>query len=360
MFLVFLKNRLFFRAAGGLLLTLLLLAVGRWVTYAGDAPESMACYTEVRAGSAGERELYLWGESPEGLGSESAVAVRVTLSVPADWYVGEVSPCEGGAGMTVTLTMGERDADGISRQMFLLLDGYPPEAGEGEVCFLRVVLWPRGEDPAFWAEVKSGEVYRLCEDGEVESAAITVNPPPAPPLGEDISTDTTDDMSNDMPNDMPEGMPSGTPEDTSDTSDTSSGESFPQDTTYDTPSETAEAVTRPEDMTVAPDPLPAEAVYRGCQETPVQEGVYGVRLLFFGGVPPLFVEGDGMVTLTLEITRAAEVEAFTGGGVERYPGDWWICTLRGLREAGVYRLRMSLDGGEAVVTYAGGVMQGVE
>ncbi len=115
-----------------------------------------------------------------------------------------------------------------------------------------------------------------------------------------------------------------------------------------TKSEADETVTEGETFESWPETEENDPVtYLGCQETPVKDGQYAVRFLFYGSVYPfIWVEGGGVLYVT--VTYPDRVDAWEDGKqVFFYPDGQkrlTVCTFRGLLADRAYDFLITVNG----------------
>jgi hypothetical protein len=269
----------------------------------------------------GEGSLREWGN-----GRTVALLLRVTL--PEGWSLCDVVPLEDTAGLTVTVGRTERG-------FRILLDGVlslSPENTDAPFGLLRMgVSAAESAADTDGTELRAeGDFYWIGEDGDICACPLATA---------DLSTDSTDDMDK---SDM----------DTSTEKATESPENARPEVPFETAADTDRMETDP--PLSETECLPAEqqegweAVYAGCQETPPRNGTYSVRFLFCRGSAVVCVRGGGALTLTVSHSRVVSAAETA------YPGDWTLCTFRGLRETGEYVFRVFSEGEEIEIRYGNG------
>ena len=282
----------------------------------GEGGGELGLYTildeECAVGEEG-RELVLCAEgSLYELAEGGALALRVSLRISEGWTVEAVTPCPATEGMRVTV-------GSSPGEVRILLDGFPPNLGisEGDRSLLEIRLIRTLGDSPPGATLCKGEFYYMNPNSEICTRPVRL-PEISTPNSDDIifseeTTDKRDDMDLETSSAVTIGDDTQPPaESTAESDDMSDID------------ETAQQTTLPEEpVTTFP------SVFMGCQETPVREGEYAVRFLFFGSTPVVCGEGGGV--LEMEITQAFAVEEVVGKHTHRYEGDWAVCTFYGLR-----------------------------
>ena len=368
-----------------LLLCMIVLLLTAWVVVVGAVdpvgdipgiPGIPGLYLEADGNphpETGEKMVYLcMTASLDSLSGGGMVALGMTLEIGEGWIFDRVSVCEGAEGMTATAEVG---AEGT--RLTCLLDGEPPsEAGESGNRLLKLTVVPSAAMPSegVTAEISildHTDLYYMDPQGRICRVTLTcchtsaydtttdedegdskspVEPAESETNPVDFSTETTDDIdfvTSEIPSDVekhPETEPP-IPQETT---------GKPDDMIFETTDEPPETIPPP-----SPQDHPAHrSVYLGCQETPVENGEYGVRFLFVGATPVICAEGGGY--LSAEITAVSEIEAFEGCETRIYPGNWSVCTFRGLRAEGTYAFIVYTDGRAVSIRYAAGKYIGTE
>ena len=119
-------------------------------------------------------------------------------------------------------------------------------------------------------------------------------------------------------------------------------------------SQTEPPTSRPDDSDVE---NPDEVIYLGCQETPVRDGQYAVRFLFYGFsssyCPILSVQGGGVLYVT--VTHPDRVDMWENGKQIFFCPDngkrLTVCTFRGLMADRSYEFQIVANGEEYTVNY---------
>lgn len=331
----------------------------------GDA---FGLYVDNRHTADGEEAaVYVCAEAPLAAcgreGGEIAVALQFSLCISEGWSFGDVMPCEGAEGMTVTVGRG-------GDSLRLLIDGRAiGRAGGGAaetdrgsasapVRLLRITVVPKHTDaaPCLVRLVDGGSLYYM--EGSREASSMSI-------FEMETSTGESDDIVSGTG--VSEEVPVVTdPETEADTvfHETVSEESIleteeePPPEPQTSESEDAsgsESEREPEPD--APGGMPFSE-FVGCQETAVRDGEYAVRFLFFGSAPVVCTEGGGC--LRAEVQGADSIQAWSEGASEEYTGGWTVCIFRGLRAEGRYTFFVYTECGVIRVRYADGRFEGYE
>lgn len=277
-----------------------------------------------------------------------SAAVLFSLEASAGWRITRMEKADGAEGMVLTV------GDTLNtRRVSVLLDGMPPvqdgeldrqcllrvtveqddEWHEGNVCTLQVRGGKHGGEVLYMADGEGGvctyplifESYTAFEESEVPEADSDSTEMTAETEGFIHVTEETDRVF----------KPDGT----------------------EALSET-EKPTKPEtESDQASENI--FAGFAGCQETPVRDGEYAVRFLFYGKgntSPVVCTRGGGMLALTAERTG---VIAYLGkDGMEYLYAEagmhWSVCTFSGLRGDRRYEFTVWTDRGEVIAVYDGG------
>ena len=317
----------------------------------------LLCFVTVWGGavnfhSHGENEIvFFWREEKEVREDGGRVfclyASSALVEKVCDGQMAMILPVSFGEGLHVDSAVGicvGAELQVTVGQDRILLDGVlrirEDDPKEKEICLLQVKI--SGPGPFSVPEWRVGEslsVYVKGRDGVIRMLTATY-------------CDGACTVS--VPADAPQ-----------DTETTSVGSDEPAD-----PSETFvfESVTNEifvtsedrEEETAASPPHGAEGesiVYLGCQETPVQNGQYAVRLLFSGEVYPLIrVEGGGVLYASVIRSGVVDVwEKNTYTYVSPPDGsEWLVYTFYGLLPDREYRFCIITRDGVLLVCYAGG------
>lgn len=287
--------------------------------------------------------VYICASMPlHAISGGRAVALRMDVEGSKGWSFGEVTVCEGAEGMVVTAGLYED-------RLRILLDGVPPtvdpcEEG-GSIQLLRISVCPEGgtEDPVRMAlSLPDGVIYSMGEGDDVCTLPVLV--------------ESRDDITSDIFSDDIE-IPTEPPQETTGKSDDMVPETHPQGTkppvsAAEPSTETMQAGETATDTAAAEGLELPVSRYVGCQETPVKDGLYAVRFLFYGETPVVCIRGGGY--LQMEITHPRTVEVFRDGRAEAYDGDWSVCTIRGLRREGIYLFRVYTEGECVDILYRNG------
>lgn len=245
--------------------------------------------------------------------AEATVAVGWILEAPTGWSILSLSVASSlAADMTVTLSP---CGPGV-RTVRILLDGSLPRSPDPRSILSIRLQKPSDEAGILRLSPMGDGLYYREPGGAVRSLPLpTVSVPVAPLPDEPPDTGASTDPDTPVESTAPETV----------------SEADTESVTTDTrPSETA-----------PPPPVARPATYAGYQVTPVQDGQYAVRFLFYagdgvGGVPLLCFGGG---SLLLEIHRSPTVTAHTPHGVQVYAADggWLTYTYRGLLSDREYR-----------------------
>ncbi len=97
--------------------------------------------------------------------------------------------------------------------------------------------------------------------------------------------------------------------------------------------------------------------YLGCQETPVRDGYYSVRFLFYGSsCPSIQVQGGGVLYET--VTHPDRVDMWKDGNEYFfYPDhkkDITVCTFRGLMDSREYKFLIQTENSDIMIMYTYG------
>ena len=330
MLIYFDRNRRFF-----LVLCVVFLLVAGAAVHSGafedGRGEVLRLYVENLPGESEEEAVvYVCADRPlYEISRGGAVALGLTLELAEGWSCGEVIACGGTEGMTVTV--GENE-----NSLHILLDGRPPRGDDAQGGrLLQVAVSSSGSTPLSVRIHADGGCYYINENGEICSCPISAE------------VEMTESVSEES---VPEPQESTAPRD-----DTTAETDFSQETetffVTDTKVET-QPETKPTAATGTGEVCGLPSAYVGCQETPVRDGGYAVRLLFLGEVPAIWVEGGGY--LTFEITWIHSVEACEDGKIREYAGEWSVCTFRGLRAKGRYTFFVETEQGTVGLFYENG------
>ena len=248
-----------------------------------------------------------------GMGGYDPAALLLEVEIPAGGRLREIRLGEGADGMTLT------HGEGCEGRVKILLDGVC--RGETDQPILWLMCEKNsdfGADTGCYVDVTGAEggdviLYILRDGGSIEEIPLAVEW-----KGWTDTTETGEDTAEDV---------------------------FPE--TADPPA----AETTAEEETDIPLPQKPTAVFLGCRETGIMNGVYGVQFLFRGegdGTPILCMEGGGL--LYAECGRAKDV-AVMGEQAD-------FCTLWGLLPHRRYVFWIPAEGGWITVTYEGGRFAG--
>lgn len=306
---------------------LLLVALLTGWTDAADPPPQARFFLEP------DRDGGLWlcvDPSPGELGDGGALALRLTLQLPAGGRWGAITCGAGAEGMVLTVGTSHAEA-----AIVILLDGYPT-GGSSRLARLEPILPSGRETPEVVFSSVDG-IYRLDSGGQIQKIPVTADCFPADdeddianpgdpretvdPDGptteapeQDSATGTSADASRDDPADLSTDLPGGSPGDGS------------------------------VDATEHADAVPSR--FAGCQESAVgEDGTYAARFLFRGGTPVICVCGGGVLQ--------AETEA-----VSLPEGRFSACVFRGLRADRRYLFRVYTEAGVVEAVYEGGEFLG--
>lgn len=360
MLIFFRENRVWSRCVCGVFLLLAFL-FGQVMCRCLDGGEEVWVYAVFEENGIGEEYGYIGiSQNLYDLTEGNALAVRLSITVSEGWRIDGVKGTASTAGMQVTVGF---SAD--NRRAQVLLDGYPSEEKEGEVCLLLGVKLARtGEENLPCALTvgagKSGEgvLYYLDSSGEMSTVPLYFATPAA-------GTESAETRAQEEISEEDTRMTGG---DASD--ETAALPSIPHGGADSTETEPTESQAEP-----PPKPTEGRATYFvGCQETPAREGVYAVRFLFYGReayTPVLCLRGGGQLTLT--VTASDSVRAEVGSGTLRYDAPvraafdgetdtaglcWYVCTFSGLAETGEYVFSVGTDEGEIRAVYRDGAFVG--
>ena len=258
------------------------------------------------------------------IGDGGAVAFSVTLTLSEGWSWGEIAPTEGAAGMICTV--GDVSEDG--RTVKILLDGYP-EGGSRRLLRMET----KGSLTAKPLEVKITEadgIYYRSGSGDIKKIPLSA---------EDFSTGKEDDTTAAERETNPPPPPGEEGETTS-------------------PNRETEEASPPPSM---PPPSCPSALtgFAGCQETPVTDGFFSVRFLFYRPSPgkmPGKMPGDTPVVC---FGRGGVLQADTAE-ISMDEGDFTALTFRGLCEEGEYTFLVYTEEGVVEVLYGGGRFLGMK
>ena len=282
------------------------------VSVAGVSPNTCTMRVEWDKSTG---EIGIFCDLPDLAGSDP-MALLLEVEIPAGWRVQEITAGEGAKGLTLTY-------GGDHGRVRILLDG----VCHGEEN--RPILWIRCEKtPDFvpntggymgvtGAEGGKLTLYILRDGGLADEISLSVQGDGWWGAVTD-TTDTTEENDEDIPFD-----------------------------TADPPA----TETTTEEVIDVPLPPPPTAVFLGCRETQVIEGVYGVQFLFGGegdGTPILCMEGGGVL-----YAECGKVEDVVVNGRQ---AD--VCTLWGLLANRWYEFWIPTEGGWITVTYEGGEFMG--
>ena len=266
--------------------------------------------------------LYLCADPPlQEVGSGGALALGLTLSVSEGGSWGEITTAEGAEGMT--LTVGKLSSDG--RIVKILLDGSPT----GDACRLfRLEVAPHDVGVRF---AETDGVYCLDPLGNIKKIPLTAEDF-TPRKGEETTVGIRDEEAP-----PPPPMQESPPEHAWESSDNGSGGEV--------------TTSSPEPETAVPPP----PLFVGCQETPVADGVFAVRFLFWGEAlgetPVICLRGGGGLQAENQLISEE---------VSEKKGEFSACTFRGLQEDGVYTFLVYTREGVVEVRYHGGQFLGFE
>jgi hypothetical protein len=246
--------------------------------------------------------------------------------------------CPAAEGMTVT-------AGGGFGEVCILLDGVPPDLGveDGGTSLLELRLTRMTGERPLSVQLCKGEFYYTNPDFGICTRPVFLH---------NLSTGGSDDIF--------------FPQESTGKSDDISSEPGAEATEGDDTHAPEESTVLEDDITCGGETVPAEtvrgeaadalpSVYVGCQETPVRDGEYAVRFLFFGSTPVLCGEGGGV--LRMEITKTPVVEEAVGKTVLRHEGDWSVCTFYGLRTDRSYTFLIYADEEVIYIGYHNGKYQ---
>lgn len=248
-----------------------------------------------------------------GMAGYDSAALLLEVEIPAGWWLREIRLGEGADGMTLT------HGEGCEGRVKVLLDGVCRGEADQPIVWLRCEkIYDSAADTEGRVGVtgaEGGEVilYVLRDGGFMEEIPLEVE--------WKGWTDTTE-----------------------------TGEDTTEDVFLETADPPAAETTAEEESAAETDsPLPPKsaAVFLGCRETGIMNGVYGVQFLFGGegdGTPILCMEGGGL--LYAECGKAADVI------VAGEQAD--ACTLWGLLPHRRYVFCIPAEGGWITVTYEGG------
>lgn len=251
-----------------------------------------------------------------GMAGSDPAALLLEVEIPAGWRLREITAGEGADGMTLT------HGEGCEGRVKVLLDGVC--RGEAD----QPILWLMCEKNSDFATDTGGYVgvtgaeggdvilYILRDGGSIEEIPLAVEW-----KGWTDTTETLEDTTEDF---------------------------FLE--TADPPAETTAEEESAAETDIPLHPKPT-AVFLGCRETGIMNGVYGVQFLFGGegdGTPILCIEGGCL--LYAECGKAADVI------VAGEQADF--CTLWGLLPDRRYVFWIPAEGGWITVTYEGGRFAG--
>lgn len=282
------------------------------------------------------------------------VALRFSVKAPAGWVIGEITAAGGAEGMT--LTAATSDGNTAAR---ILLDGKPFASTPGyeqrrEFPLIKVSFSPtdesrRTEMSAPLLAVEDGCMYYIKNiNGKEEICTVPVY---VVEFAETVCPQT--------------GCPQTSCPQESDQRDIGTGElsevgegsDFPDGELTGPPEETKASPLMNDETERLPMPL-----FVGCQETPVRDGQFAVRFLFYateeqGSHTPVVCATGGGV-LTLAVTASDTVFEMTAEGLiahEAKGGRWLICTFSGLSEQRSYLFLVYGEGTVWTVCYQNGV-----
>ena len=272
--------------------------------------------------------LYLYASSAlKDAVKDGIMAVRLCFSLQDGWKIDSVRGiC---TGETLCITVGEG---------CMLLDG---ALGAGEevasddeyVCLLRMeVARAEGDKPVQiqWNPHEKELLYVKGRNQQVFAYGFTCIQNPRLPL-------------------ETESYP---PEPPSEESTAAEGEETDTQGDVNTPTETDSS------QTDTPETGEEDTVtYLGCQETPVRDGQYAVRFLFYGSYCPLIcVKGGGV--LSASVTHPNRVDTWKDGEQSFFIPEkgnvLTVCTFRGLSADREYEFLIMTGNGKYTVTYAYG------
>ena len=270
--------------------------------------------------------LYLYASSAlQDTVEDGIMAVRLCFSLQDGWKIDSAQGiCEGKA---INVTVGEG---------CVLLDGVletEKYASDNEfVCLLRMeVTQAEGDKPVQiqWNPDERDLLYVKGRDQQVSVHRFNCIESPHPPL-------------------ETESYPPEPP---------SEGSTIPEGEETDTQKEEN---TRAETEEIQTDTLETEestVTYLGCQETPVKEGQYAVRFLFYGSFcPMIYVWGGGVICAS--VTHPDRVDMWKNGEqlffVPERENRLTVCTFRGLSADGVYEFLITTGEGEHSIAYTYG------
>ena len=285
-----------------------LLGISFFLSVGGVEPTTFSVRVE-REDSTGRIGIYC---DLHGMAGYDPAALLLEVEIPAGWWLREIKLGEGADGMTLTHG-GEREG-----RVKVLLDGVCRGEADQPIVWLRCEkIYDSAADTEGRVGVTGAEggevILYVLRDGEsMEEIPLEVE--------WKGWTDTTETL---------------------------------EDTTEDVFLETADppAETTAEEETDIPLPQKPTAVFLGCRETGIMNGVYGVQFLFGGegdGTPILCMEGGGL--LYAECGKSVDVI------VAGEQADF--CTLWGLLPHRRYVFWIPAEGGWITVTYEGGRFAG--
>ena len=290
-----------------------LLGISFFLSVGGVEPTTFSVRVE-REDSTGRIGIYC---DLHGMAGYDPAALLLEVEIPAGWWLREIRLGEGADGMTLTHG-GEREG-----RVKVLLDGVC--RGEAD----QPIVWMRCEKISDSASDTGGHVgVTGAEGGEVilyvlrDGRSMEEIPLAVEWEGRKDTTETLEDTTEDV---------------------------FLE--TADPPA--AETTAEEESAAETDSPLPPKsaAVFLGCRETGIMNGVYGVQFLFGGegdGTPILCMEGGGL--LYAECGKSVDVI------VAGEQADF--CTLWGLLPDRRYVFWIPAEGGWITVTYEGGRFAG--
>ena len=252
-----------------------------------------------------------------GMAGSDPAALLLEVEIPAGWRLREIRLGEGADGMTLT------HGEGCEGRVKILLDGVCRGEADQPIVWLRCEkIYDSAADTEGRVGVTGAEggdviLYVLRDGGSIEEIPLAVEW-----KGRTDTTETLEDTTEDV-----------------------------YVETADPPA--AETTAEEESAAETDSPLPPKsaAVFLGCRETGIMNGVYGVQFLFGGdgdGPPILCMEGGGL--LYAKCGKAADV-IVTGEQAD-------ACTLWGLLPHRRYVFWIPAEGGWITVTYEGGRFAG--
>jgi len=282
-----------------------ILTLSLCVPVVGVEPNTFTVRVE-RDDSTGKIGIYC---DLHGMAGSDPAALLLEVEIPAGWRLREITAGEGADGLTLT------HGEGCEGRVKILLDGVC--RGEADQPILWLICEKNSDfaaDTGCYVDVTGAEggdviLYILRDGGSMEEIPLAVEWE-----GRRDTNETLEDTAEDV---------------------------FPE--TADPPA-TETTVEEETDIPLPPKPT---AVFLGCRETGIMNGVYGVQFLFGGegdGTPILCMEGGGL--LYAECGKAKDVDV-TGEQAD-------ACTLWGLLPDRRYVFWIPAEGGWITVTYEGG------